>query len=177
MLKFLADIPFVRLRNALPDTHPLKMDTYQFSDVVEQINQSNQNLSLEIDVTHQYIRVNGGEQIDIPAREMAMLMWFADNKIKGQAGIKAPTGKAKGDNSDAEIQIIEELTAEYLTHYDELKGGETSIVVNKEFFESTKSKLKTSRKKLGVELAARIVPKQNGRSMPFIFRLKERTLL
>ena len=144
------------------------MDTYQFSDVVEQINQSNQNLSLEIDVTHQYIRINGGEQIDIPAREMAMLMWFADNKIKGQVGIKAPTGKAKGANSDAEIQIIEELTAEYLTHYDELKGSETSIVVNKEFFESTKSKLKKHlEKKLGVELAARIVPKQNGRSLPF----------
>lgn len=165
---FLANIPFVRLRHALPDTHPLKMDGYQFSDVVEQINQSNQNLSLEIDFTHKYIRVNRGEQVNIPPRELAMLMWFADNKVKGKSGIKAPTGKAKGENSAAENQIIEELTADYLKHYDDLKGSETSIVVNKEFFDSTKSKLKKHlEKKLGVELAARILPKQNGRSMPF----------
>ncbi len=97
-----------------------------------------------------------------------MLMWFADNKVKGKSGIKAPTGKAKGENSAAENQIIEELTADYLKHYDDLKGSETSIVVNKEFFDSTKSKLKKHlEKKLGVELAARILPKQNGRSMPF----------
>lgn len=175
---FLADIPFVRLRNALPETHPLKMDTYQFSDVVEQINQSHQNLSLEIDTTHQYIRVNGGDAIDIPAREMAMLIWFADYKCKGLAGIKAPTGKAKGENSLAEIQIIDELTAEYLSHYDELKVGDTSIEVNKEFFESTKSKLKKHlEKKLGVELAARIVPKQNGRSMPFYLPIEKEDIV
>lgn len=165
---FLANIPFVRLRNALPDTHPLKMDNYQFSDVVEQINQSNQNLSLEIDVTHQYIRINNGESVYIPAREMAMLMWFADNKLKGLRGIKAPTGKVKGAHSDAEMQIINELTSEYLSHYDQLKSGDSSIVVDKDFFETTKSKLKQHlNKKLGVELAARILPKQNGRSMPF----------
>lgn len=175
---FLANIPFVRLRHTLPDTHPLKMESYQFSDVVEQINQANQNLSLEIDTTHQYIRVNGGDAIDIPAREMAMLIWFADYKCKGLAGIKAPTGKAKGENSLAEIQIIDELTAEYLSHYDELKVGDTSIEVNKEFFESTKSKLKKHlEKKLGVELAARIVPKQNGRSMPFYLPIEKEDIV
>lgn len=175
---FLANIPFVRLRHTLPDTHPLKMESYQFSDVVEQINQANQKLSLEIDTTHQYIRVNGGDAIDIPAREMAMLIWFADYKCKGLAGIKAPTGKAKGENSLAEIQIIDELTAEYLSHYDELKVGETSIEVNKEFFESTKSKLKKHlEKKLGVELAARIVPKQNGRSMPFYLPIEKEDIV
>lgn len=165
---FLADIPFVRLRNALPDTHPLKMDSYQFSDVVEQINQANQNLYLEIDITHQYIKVNDGESVYLPAREMAMLMWFADNKLKGLRGIKAPTGKIKGASSDAEMQIIEELTQEYLFHYDQLKGGDSTIVMDKDFFETTKSKLKQHLKKnLGVELAARIIPKQTGRSMPF----------
>lgn len=175
---FLANIPFVRLRHTLPDTHPLKMESYQFSDVVEQINQANQKLSLEIDTTHQYIRVNGGDTIDIPAREMAMLIWFADYKCKGLAGIKAPTGKAKGENSLAEIQIIDELTAEYLSHYDELKVGDTSIEVNKEFFESTKSKLKKHlEKKLGVELAARIVPKQNGRSMPFYLPIEKEDIV
>lgn len=175
---FLANIPFVRLRHTLPDTHPLKMESYQFSDVVEQINQANQKLSLEIDTTHQYIRVNGGDCIDIPAREMAMLIWFADYKCKGLAGIKAPTGKAKGENSLAEIQIIGELTAEYLSHYDELKVGDTSIEVNKEFFESTKSKLKKHlEKKLGVELAARIVPKQNGRSMPFYLPIEKEDIV
>lgn len=175
---FLANIPFVRLRHTLPDTHPLKMESYQFSDVVEQINQANQKLSLEIDTTHQYIRVNGGDSIDIPAREMAMLIWFADYKCKGLAGIKAPTGKAKGENSLAEIQIIDELTAEYLSHYDELKVGDTSIEVNKEFFESTKSKLKKHlEKKLGVELAARIVPKQNGRSMPFYLPIEKEDIV
>lgn len=66
------------------------------------------------------------------------------------------------------MQIINELTSEYLSHYDQLKSGDSSIVVDKDFFETTKSKLKQHlNKKLGVELAARILPKQNGRSMPF----------
>jgi CRISPR-associated protein (TIGR02584 family) len=165
---FLANIPFVRLRNVLPDTHPLKMNNYQFSDVVEQINQSNQKVNLEINVTHRYIEINGKIRADLPPREMAMLMWFADCKQKAKPGIKAPTGSQKGKNSDAEIQIIQELTFQYLTHYDELKDSDTSLEVNKEFFDTTKSKLKRQlEKQLGIELAAKIMPKQNGRGMPF----------
>lgn len=175
---FLANIPFVRLRNTLPDTHPLKMDNYQFSDVVEQINQANQTLSLELDITHQCIKVNGGEFVYLPAREMAMIMWFADNKQKGLEGIKAPTGKIRAGYSDAEKQIIDELTFEYLTHYDQLKSGDTSVIMDKEFFETTKSKLKQHlKKKLGAEIAARIVPKQNGRSMPFYLPIEKEDIV
>lgn len=165
---FLANIPFVRLRNTLPSTHPLKMSNYQFSDVIEQLNQVNQTLSLEINVTQQYIQVNNSIKADLPPREMALLMWFADYKIQGKAGIKAPTGSQKGEMSLAEQEYIRELTAEYLIHYDELKDSDTNIEISKDFFDSTKSKLKKHlEKQLGNELAARIMPKQNGRSTPF----------
>ena len=165
---YLADIPFVRLRNALSESHPLKMDSYKFSDVVEQINQSNQKINLVIDVTNQKILVNDKLEADIPPRELAMLMWFAEDKIRNGIGIKAPTGTNKGNNSAAEDVIISELTEQYLDHYDEIKTGETNIVVSKEFFDATKSKLKKClEKQLGLELAAKLLPKQSGRSMPF----------
>lgn len=175
---FLANIPFVRLRDALPHTHPLKIDSYKFSDVVEQINQANQNLSLEIDVINQSIKISGGQPIDIPAREIAMLMWFACNRLEDKKGIKAPTAKAKGENSYAEIQIAKELTVQYLSYYDQFKDGETCIEMNKEFFETTKSKLKQHlNKKLGAELAARILPKQNGRNMPFYLPIEKEDII
>lgn len=165
---FLADIPFVRLRNTLPSTHPLNMNNYQFSDVIEQLNQVNQALSLEINVTHRYIQINGSIKAELPPREMALLMWFADYKINGKPGLKAPTGSHKGEISPAEQDYICELTEEYLIQYDELKDSDTNIVVTKDFFESTKSKLKKHlERQLGNELTARIMPKQNGRSTPF----------
>lgn len=165
---YLADIPFVRLRNTLPDAHPLKMNNFQFSDVVEQLNQANQQLSLEINVTHRFIKINNSIKAELPPREMALLMWFADFKMKGELGIKAPTGSQRGGNSQAEQEYIRELTELYLVQYDELKDSDSSIEVTKEFFESTKSKLKKHlEKQLGIELAARIMPKQNGRSTPF----------
>ena len=165
---FLANIPFVRLRNTLPTTHPLRMNNYQFSDVIEQLNQVNQTLSLEINVTQRYIQVNNSIKADLPPREMALLMWFADYKIQGKAGLKAPTGSHKGEMSFAEQEYIRELTEEYLIHYDELKDGDTNIEITKDFFDSTKSKLKKHlEKQLGNELAARLMPKQNGRSTPF----------
>lgn len=165
---FLADIPFVRLRNTLSSTHPLNMNNYQFSDVIEQLNQVNQALSLEINVTHRYIQINGSIKAELPPREMALLMWFADYKLTGKSGLKAPTGSYKGEISSAEQDYIRELTEEYLIQYDELKDSDTNIVVTKDFFESTKSKLKKHlERQLGNELTARIMPKQNGRSTPF----------
>ena len=165
---YLANIPFVRLRHALPDAHPLHMENYEFSDVVEQINQSHQNVSLKINVSHRFIEINNKIKANLAPRELALLMWFADYKMNGKQGIKAPTGSQKGQMSDAEFEIVQGLTAEYLKHYDEVKDSESSLEVNKEFFDTTKSRLKKSlEKQLGIELAAKILPKQTGRSMPF----------
>lgn len=175
---FLANIPFVRLRNTLPDTHPLKMENYTFSDVIEQLNQVNQPICLKLNVTQRYIKINDSSRVELPPREMAMLMWFADNKVRGKAGIKAPTGSYKGEMSPAEQVYIQELTEEYLLHYDELKDSDSAIEVTKDFFESTKSKLKKQlAKQLGNELTARIMPKQNARSAPFYLPIEKEQIV
>ncbi|MBQ0139196.1 MAG: TIGR02584 family CRISPR-associated protein [Kurthia sp.] len=175
---FLANIPFVRLRNTLSTTHPLRMSNYQFSDVIEQLNQVNQTLSLEINVTQRYIKINDSIKAELPPREMALLMWFADYTIQGKAGLKAPTGSHKGEMSPAEQEYISQLTEEYLIQYDELKDGDTNIEVTKDFFDTTKSKLKKHlEKQLGNELAARIMPKQNGRSTPFYLPIEKEKIV
>lgn len=175
---FLANIPFVRLRNTLSTTHPLRMSNYQFSDVIEQLNQVNQTLSLEINVTQRYIKINDSIKAELPPREMALLMWFADYTIQGKAGLKAPTGSHKGEMSPAEQEYIRQLTEEYLIQYDELKDGDTNIEVTKDFFDTTKSKLKKHlEKQLGNELAARIMPKQNGRSTPFYLPIEKEKIV
>lgn len=165
---FLANIPFVRLKNTLSDVHPLMIERYEFSDVIDRLNEVNEKIALLIDVDKQRIVVNEKQVASVPPRELAMLLWFAKDKLQGGRGFKAPTGSSKGVISDAEKEIIEELTVGYLRYYEELKFNDVTIKMTKDFFETTKSKLKRClEKQLGLELAAKILPKQKNRGMPF----------
>lgn len=172
---WLAKIPFVRMSNAISDKHQLKNNNKSFSDVVAQINESFNPVSLTIDLAKMQIIVNNKIVIDdLSPREFAMLHWFADLKLQGVDGIIAPKAKMNSKNiSNDEIKYIMALTADYLKYYEDVKNIEDKeIDVDKSFFENVKSLLKSSlEERLGLELAKKLELKQDGRGKPFYLNI------
>ena len=168
---WLAQIPFVRLKDAVKDKHQLKgHDT--FSDVVHKINESFNNVKLVIDLASQSITVNKKFYIsDLAPREFAMLHWFADIRKKGYEGIIAPRVNASSTKkiSEDERLYLEKLKQEFKPYYEAFKNTDEIIFdVDSKFFEGVRSHLKTSLEiNLGLELAAKIAIKQEGRGQPF----------
>lgn len=168
---WLAQIPFVRLKDAVKDKHQLKgHDT--FSDVVHKINESFNNVKLVIDLASQSITVNKKFYIsDLAPREFAMLHWFADIRKKGYEGIIAPRVNASSTKKISEVErlYLEKLKQEFKPYYEAFKNTDEIIFdVDSKFFEGVRSHLKTSLEiNLGLELAAKISIKQEGRGQPF----------
>lgn len=163
---WLANIPFVRMRDAISHRHQLKSDD-SFSQVVQKINQSYQDVRLVIDLAKQIVVVNNTFEVKLPPREFALLHWFADLRKNNQAGIVAPTKKWKNANKD-EKDSIDELTDEFNQYYADVKQVNEDLRVDKAFFEPVKSRLKESLDtQLGLELSAKIAIVQDKRGMPF----------
>lgn len=173
---WLADIPFVRLKDAVKDKHQLKSDD-SFSEVVHKINESFNDVKLVIDLAKEMIIVNGKFEIhDLPPREFAMLYWFADRRKQGLTGILAPNRSiTSSDAKQNDLEIIGELTTAFKAYYAEVKSisDESNVSVDKKFFEGVKSHLKTALETfLGLELAEKIAIKQEGRGKPFYLDLQ-----
>lgn len=173
---WLANIPFVRLKDAVKDKHQLKGND-SFSQVVHKINESFNDVKLVIDLAKEMIIVNGKFEIhDLPPREFAMLYWFADRRKQGLTGILAPNKNiTSSDAKQNDLEIIGELTTAFKAYYAEVKSisDESNVSVDKKFFEGVKSHLKTALETfLGLELAEKIAIKQEGRSKPFYLDLQ-----
>lgn len=172
---WLAQIPFVRLKDAVKDKHQLKSDD-SFSDVVSKINESFNDVRVKI-LLHSYeIIVNEKFVIkDLPPREFAMFHWFADRRKNGLEGIIAPNKNITSkDAGPDDFKKIKELTQEFSSYYAELKNiSDNGLNVDKKFFESVKSKLKESLEThLGLELASKISITQENRGKPFYLSLQ-----
>lgn len=173
---WLAQIPFVRLKEAVKDKHQLKSQD-SFSDVVTKINESFNDVRLKILLHSCEIIVNEKFVIkDLPPREFAMLHWFADQRTKGLQGIIAPNKNITSkDAGPDDFKKIKELTLEFSFYYSELKNisDKNGLNVDKKFFESVKSKLKESLEiYLGLELASKISITQENRGKPFYLSLQ-----
>lgn len=185
---WLADIPFVRMRNAIDDKHSLKQDA-SFSEVIAQINESFKPIHLTIDTKNQQIIINDGAfTVSLPPREFAMLHWFADLRKQGRHGVIAPTvdlNKNYGVNKQKDLKHVQKLrdvqklSEEYRQYYDRLKIKDVfdedemkTLDMGKSFFESVKSRLeKKLKENLGLELANKIKPIQEKRGLPFYLNL------
>lgn len=171
---WLANIPFVRMRDAIKEKHQLKSHD-SFSDVISKINDSFKNVQLTIRLDNNSIIVNDKYPItDLPPREFSLLHWFANLRKNGKDGIVAPKIDANSTKAKPEdAEYVQALTQEFLPYYEDLKNIEDKeLVVDKKFFESVKSHLKTSlEEKLGLELAAKIAIKQEKKGMPFYLDL------
>ena len=166
---WLADIPFVRLKDAVKDKHQLKSDD-SFSQVVHKINESFNDVKICINLAEKTIQVNDKFKIaELAPREFAMLHWFADYRKNHNVGIIAPRIDANSKKpKEEDASYLQDITAQFVNYYDELKNANADLVVDKKFFESVKSHLKKNLEaQLGLELAAKIAIKQDKREQPF----------
>lgn len=172
---WLAQIPFVRLKDAVKDKHQLKSND-SFSDVVSKINESFNDVQLKIAVHCRQVIINEKFVIkNLPPREFAMLHWFADLRQKGVEGIIAPTKKINSkDIQPQEAKYIAQLSEQFKQYYEEFKNTEDiQLDVDKQFFESVKSLLNTALLgHLGLELAEKISLTQNKKGQPFYLNIK-----
>lgn len=172
---WLAQIPFVRLKEAVKDKHQLKSND-SFSDVVSKINESFNDVKLILDIDNRKVMVNDKFIIsDLPPREFAMLHWFADLRQQGKDGIIAPTKKINSkDIQQQEVKYIAQLSEQFKQYYEEFKNTEDiQLDVDKQFFESVKSLLNTALLgHLGLELAEKISLTQSKKGQPFYLNIK-----
>ena len=181
---WLANIPFVRMKYAIKDKHQLNTNE-SFSNTVQKINESFNDVTLTLDPEQQKIIVNDKILIDdVAPREFALLHWFADNRKQGGDGIlpsKHVIAKIKLPNDEVAWNEIQDLSKAYNHYYAVLKIRDVfdednfeQRLVDKIFFETVKSRLKSFlEEQLGLELANKIGIKQNNgkRGTPFYLDL------
>ncbi|MCP5175174.1 MAG: TIGR02584 family CRISPR-associated protein [Moraxellaceae bacterium] len=164
---WLANIEFVRMKDAIKEKHQLKGDD-SFSEVISKINDSFNDVTLTLNLHNRSIVVNDKYRIDdLSPREFAFLHWFADLRRNGKTGIIAPKCNSNSKGVRAEdAQYLTELTELFLPYYEDLKNSEDKeFMLDKKFFDSVKSLLKTSLDKaLGLELAEKIIMKQSNKT-------------
>lgn len=178
---WLAKIPFVRMRDAILPKHQLRKED-SFSKVVQKINESYEDITLELNSFSRKAIVNGKFNIDdLPPREWALLNWFADRCKAGKGGIIAPTKNINDRNIDSQqLGHISQLTEEYLAYYSDHKNEEDiDISVDKKFFQGAKSRLQTALKEsLGIELAAKLnIDQGAGKGSPFQLRIAPESII
>lgn len=168
---WLANIPFVRLKEAIKEKHQLHSDE-SFTQIVNKINDSFNDVSLKIDLDKNIVSINDKYEInDLPPREYAFLHWFADKQSKNQPGIIAPTKNITSKDANKEdVEYINQLTVDFKHYYKEASSDEVSV--DKRFFEGVKSLLKKSLEaNLGLELAAKVAITQDKKGTPFYLNL------
>lgn len=142
----LADIPFVRMREGLPEQ--LQIGASTFSKAVSVAQKALLPAELCIDTKRGSIRA-AGEQITLPDAQFAFYAWLAHRRLNGDAAIRWTDS---------------ELTNEYLAFYRSRCGPMSARVerleevlasgFTKEWFEQTRSKTNTAiRKVLGDPLS------------------------
>ncbi|WP_072281735.1 CRISPR-associated ring nuclease Csm6 [Rappaport israeli] len=177
---WLAEIPFVRMQNAINNRHQLKSDA-SFSEVVDKINQSYEKPSLTIDLRNKVktITINHKYQLKLEPKEFAFLYWFADLRKNNKAGVQAPKKNKKDEYVKRYAQYIDDITMEYNEYYKKIKfkdvfsyDDDSLIYLYKNNFEIIKSNLKSCiEKQLGIELASKFEIVQDKRNAPFYLNL------
>lgn len=106
----LAAIPFVRLREGLPEG--LLDGTRSFPEAVEAAQRVVAPAELDLDLAGKRIRA-GGRVVTLPPAQLAFLAWLARRRIHGEKGVPCPSeGAPETDYRD-----------EYLAEYYTVTGG------------------------------------------------------
>lgn len=144
---WLANIPFVRMRNSLGKDSFVANAT--FSDVVNNINLANSSLQVIINELDRTVMV-ANKRCKLAHREFAFYLWFAKNKLNGITSITRPIDGVPYDFAD-----------EYQAVYDSL-GKIKKFDVNQEFFDQRNTYVKRDFKKaFGDDVAQKIGICQN----------------
>ena len=149
----LAEIPFVRLRDELPED--LLEGRVRFSEAVTAAQQAIGPAELVIDLPARRLHA-GGKVIELSPLHLAFLAWLARRRMEDREGVECP-------NADApEPGHAEAFLAEYRAIIGEMGDDERTTKrfsdengMTREFFSQTKSKLhRTLKEKLGQRQAA-----------------------
>lgn len=169
---WLANIPFVRMRDAIIPKHQLNPEHGKdFTTIVNEINKSFEPIELTLFIKNgkRQFQINNGELIKLPPQYFAMLHWFAEKKVKHNTGIEAPKYNQEDVPKDDRKIFFNQWSDEYNIYYGKQKAKD-DVIVDKEYFEITKSKLKLDLvKKIGLALANRIMPVKNKETSLFEF--------
>ena len=170
----LAVIPFVRLREGLPQD--LIDGTGSFVNTVKAAQRVIGPPELVIDLAGKRVRA-GGKVVSLPPTQLAFLAWLARRRIHGEDGPACPSwGAPETDYRDEYLAEYHAVSGEwapssptlprptYVAEYRQVFGGRnlddrTSVRLangmSHDFFSETKSKLKTSLKHILVPALGR----------------------
>lgn len=166
---WLAEIPFVRMKDAIHEKHQLR-GNYTFSEVVSSIKNSFAPSSLLINLDHNTMTFNGVE-VSLPPREFAFMHWFADLRKKGEKGVLCPRIKNSGNSKNAseeDLKFVRDLTDAFTFYYNEQKSNIAGLSVDKTFFNTVVSSLKKNlAQNLGLEIASKFQITNKKRGEPF----------
>lgn len=169
---WLANIPFIRMRDAILPKHQLNPEHgKKFGDIVTEINKSFESINLTLFVKNntREIQINDEKRVRLSPQYFAMLHWFADRKINKNIGIDAPKSNKEDIDKKEQKAFFQEWSDEYNQFYGKQKAKD-DVVVDKSYFEITKSKLNKSLiDSFGLALTNRIMPIKNSDSNVFEF--------
>lgn len=143
----LAEIPFVRLRDGIPER--LQNGESSFNQAVSAAQRALGPAELIIDLAQRRIRA-GGELIELPPADLAFYSWMARRRIEGRPYVR-PDRADKNEYLAEYARIVGDMSGEYERVEHSLRNG-----MEKEYFEQRKSKTNSAiRKALGSQLADR----------------------
>jgi CRISPR-associated protein (TIGR02584 family) len=147
---WLAQIPFVRLRASL-NKHAL-VDKACFSDVIASINVANQPLHIKLNTAEGKTLWVNDTPVVLSPREFAFYAAFMADRLQNDNGIKRPT---KGMYSDDHALFHQFYSSE-------------QVMFDAAFFDERRSDIKkTLTDALGLDVANRLIPEQEGRNKPY----------
>lgn len=159
---WLADIPFVRMREAIVDNHilhPKHHHKSSFSNIVDTINKSFAPLTLTLHIKERKVQIND-EKHRLDPLFFALLHWFAKCHQQSK-GIIVPTVCLVDVNNN--VEFFSEWSKPFNECYALQKASDDKVV-DKDFFEQMKSKAKSRLIKLfsnNPQLIDKIMPVKN----------------
>ncbi len=152
----LAEIPFVRLREELPeDLKDLREGKVRFSEAVTAAQRAIGPAELVIDLAAKRLRA-GGKVIALSPLHLAFLAWFARRRKESREGVECPVPDApESGHAAAFLSEYRKIIGEMGDDERTTKRLSDDNGMTRDFFSQTKSKLhRALEKKLGQRQAA-----------------------
>lgn len=151
---WLAKIPFVRMRNSL--SKKSRVTKLPFSTVVADINRAMEDVIINLNTKYRKIIVNDVTIDDLSTRAFAYFACFIiDAQIEGKGWTRPPKNEVMSEDF---LKLISRI----------YEGSSSEMYFTQQWFDEAKSELKDSLiKKLGMDMADKILPQQESRGKPY----------
>lgn len=151
----LADIPFVRLREGLPER--LRTGQAGFSRVVTTANRSLEAPHLKLDVAQRKV-IADDEVIDLGETEFLLLLWLAERCVRGETVTNWSADEMADEFLSVAARTLNSMSAEYERIEQVLKKNKGLPIRIAKYFEPHKSRMKSAfTAALGVKAAERYI--------------------